>query len=316
MNGNPPVAQRHGFETSIVSYIDRGSDGDARYRGNTTGRIVRDFIATYHRDRTSLIVDPMEGGCTSRDAAAAMNVPYRGFDLRDGFDAARDDLLTALGGPCGSAWLHPPYAGMITYSGNMWGEPHAADLSRFGTDVDAFHEMLQAVLANIHRALAPGAHYGVLLGSWRTNGDYHHLPATMTRYAPGTLVSEIIKIQNNVSSAKKTYAGDIVRIAHETLLVYRRAADASIFAVTTDVLDRIQRTYAATWRNLVLGYARERGAFGLDELYEAFEAHPKSGGNPNYRAKLRQIVANEATIERYSRGRYAAMRHSSPCGND
>ena len=298
----------YGFTGSIVSYPQRGPDGDSRYRGNTTGEIVRDFIATYHRDRTATLVDPMEGGGTSRDAATAMDVPYRGFDLRDGFDAARNDLLAALEGkPCGSVWLHPPYAGMIPYSGNMWGRPNAADLSQFGTDVRTFHEMLQAILINVHRALAPGGHYGVLLGSWRKNGAYHHLPADMTRYAPGDLVSEIIKIQNNTTSAQKRYGGTFVPIGHETLLVFRRSADAGIFAVTMDVLDRLQRTYASTWRNLVLGFARERETFTLDELYSAFDDHPRTAANANYRAKLRQVVRDEATLERLSRGRYAIV---------
>jgi hypothetical protein len=300
--------ERYGFTGSIVSYPDRGPDGDRLYRGNTTGRIVRDFLATFHGARSRVFADPMEGGGTSRDAARAMGIPYLGLDLREGFDAARHDLLATLEGkPCGSIWLHPPYAGMIEYSGNMWGEPHPADLSRFADDVDAFHEMLQCVLNNAYRALAPGGHYGVLLGSWRKSGRYHALPATMTRYAPGELVSEIIKMQNNVTSSGKSYGGTFVPISHETLLVFRRAADANIVAVTIDVLDRIQRTYSSTWRSLVLGFARERKTFTLADLYEAFDGHPRAGINGNYKAKLRQIVRDEATFERYARGRYAVV---------
>jgi len=299
------VGDVHGFTSSIVSYPDRGPDGNAKYRGNTSGRLVRDFIVTYHGPKTNVFVDPMEGGGTSRDAAAAMGVPYRGFDLRDGFDAVRMDLLAALDGvPCGSVFIHPPYAAMIQYSGNMWGEPHPADLSQFGNDVDAFHELLQAVLQNVHAALRPGGHYGVLLGSWRKAGAYHNLPATLTRYAPGVAVAEIVKVQHNVQSGRKHYSGSVVRIEHESLLVYRRADDPSIFAVFAEVLDAVNRSYSASWRNLVLGFARERGTFGLDELYEAFDNHPRTKSNPNYQAKLRQIVNSEATIKRYSRGRY------------
>jgi hypothetical protein len=296
----------YGFASSIVSYPGRGPDGDARYRGNTTGRIVRDFIATYHRDPRAVMVDPMEGGGTSRDAAAALGVPYRGFDLRDGFDAVRDDLLSALGAPAGSAFCHPPYAGMITYSANMWGaHPHPADLSQVGGDVDVFHEMLAAVLANIHRALQPGGVYGVLLGLWRQDGTLHDLPSRMTSYAPGRHVDAIIKVQHNTSSRDRRYEGRLVRIEHEVLHVFRRADDPSIIAVTIDVLDRIQKTYGTTWRNLVVGFAREHGTFKLADLYAAFDGHPRAGRNVNYRAKLRQVVRDEATIERWSRGRYA-----------
>ena len=238
--------------------------------------------------------------------ASTRYVPYRGFDLRDGFDAARMDLLGALDGvPCGSVFIHSPYAAMIQLSGNMWGEPHPADLSQFVDDVDAFHELLQAVLQNVHAALRPGGHYGVLLGSWRKAGAYHNLPATLTRYAPGVAVAEIVKVQHNVQSGRKHYSGSVVRIEHESLLVYRRADDPSILAVFAEVLDAVNRSYSASWRNLVLGFARERGTFGLDEIYEAFDNHPRTKSNPNYQDKLRQIVNTEATIERYSRGRYA-----------
>lgn len=63
MSGHIRTAdETYGFTSSIVSYPNRGTDGDAKYRGNTTGRIVRDFLATYHRDKGATFVDPMEGG--------------------------------------------------------------------------------------------------------------------------------------------------------------------------------------------------------------------------------------------------------------
>jgi hypothetical protein len=50
--------RRYGFGSSIVSYPDRGPDGDPKWRGNTSGRLVRDFLGTYHRDRATLFCDP------------------------------------------------------------------------------------------------------------------------------------------------------------------------------------------------------------------------------------------------------------------
>lgn len=37
-----------GFNSSVVSYPGRGPYGTSSYRGNTSGRIVREFLETYH----------------------------------------------------------------------------------------------------------------------------------------------------------------------------------------------------------------------------------------------------------------------------
>ena len=255
---------------------------------------------------------PDAGSGTSGDAAAAPGLRYKGFDLQTGFDAARHDLLSATGEPIGSCFIHPAYAGMSQFSGKVWGRSNRADLSQVGRDIDAYNEMLQAVLQNVYRALKPGACYGVLLGCWRTGGQYHHLPSQMLGYAPGKHVAEITKLQHNVASDATAYSGDFVPIRHETLLVMRRQQDGSIFAITAATLDAVNRVYAATWRNLVLGFARERETFTLDDLYRAFAEHPRTGANANYQAKLRQVVASEAHLRRYARGRYAYLENPEP----
>jgi hypothetical protein len=300
------VKKRDGFSGSVVSYPGRGPYGSSSYRGNTTGYIVADFLATYHRDRTATFCDPMQGGGTSGDVARAMGIPYLGLDLREGFDAARHDLLTKATAPIGSAFLHFAYMGMIGYSSRVWGDAaHPADISAVGEDVQAFLEMSQAVMQNVYRALRPGGYYAVLVGNWRKNGTYHHLPSRLLTLAPGTLTDEIIKVQHNCVSDRKAYSGEFVRIEHETMLVFRREADGSIFAMTAQTLATLQAFHAATWRSLVVGAVRGKDAFTLNDLYATFDGHARTGSNPNWRAKLRQVVQDTSAFERLGKGRYA-----------
>jgi phage N-6-adenine-methyltransferase len=46
-----------------------------------------------------------------------------------------------------------------------------------------------------------------------------------------------------------------------------------------------------SWRDAIGGWLKEqRGPVKLDDLYRQFAAHPKTARNPNWRAKVRQIV--------------------------
>jgi hypothetical protein len=248
----------------------------------------------------------MKGGNTSGDAAKALGVPYQGFDLRDGFDAVRNDLLAQLNAPAGSIFLHPPYAGMIRYSTNMWGDkPHAGDLSQTGENIDAFAEMLQAVMQNAYRALAPGGHYGVLLGNWRPGGRYHHLSHLVLSLAPGTLVDEIVKVQHNCTSWNRNFKERYVRQEHETLLVFRRDTDdagASAFDAAADTLDRLTRLEQMTYRNLILAATRSREAYTLTELQMILRDHPRLAGNEHARAEVRRLLADERSFRQLTLG--------------
>ena len=75
--------------TSIVSYPDRGPWGDNRYPGNSSGYLLIDLCATY---APRAVLDPMEGGGTSRDVCADMGIGYQGFDLHSGVDSLHDEI--------------------------------------------------------------------------------------------------------------------------------------------------------------------------------------------------------------------------------
>ncbi|NMU82059.1 DNA adenine modification methylase, partial [Vibrio parahaemolyticus] len=90
---------------------------------NCTGHIIKDFIESYMMKPNGLVVDPSIGGGTSTDVANELKVRFIGTDLHQGFNLLREDLSAFLGEPAHLIWWHPPYADMITFSGNMYGEP-------------------------------------------------------------------------------------------------------------------------------------------------------------------------------------------------
>lgn len=61
-----------------------------------------------------------------------------------------------------------------------------------------------------------------------------------------------------------------------------------------------------SWREAVHDWLREqRGPVRLDEMYRAFARHPKAAANPNYRAKIRQVL-QQGPFERVDRGVWKA----------
>lgn len=61
-----------------------------------------------------------------------------------------------------------------------------------------------------------------------------------------------------------------------------------------------------TWLQAVDMYLRARsGPVALSDLYRAFAAHPKAKRNPNYQAKIRQVL-QQGPFRRLKRGEWAA----------
>lgn len=61
----------------------------------------------------------------------------------------------------------------------------------------------------------------------------------------------------------------------------------------------------ATWHALLGDFLAQRGPVRLDDLYRAFEGHPKAKGNPTYQATIRRTL-QEGAGRRVSRGEWAA----------
>ena len=194
--------------TSVVSYPGRGPWGDNRYPGNCSGYLLIDLCATYQPQR---VLDPMEGGGTSREVCADMAIDYAGYDLHSGTDSLRDEI----GAGYDLIFWHPPYHDMKIYSDD------ARDLSRAGS-IAAFGALLRAGYWRFFELLAPGGRLAILMGDLRRQGRYEPLTVDVARLDRNHLEGIVVKIQHNVSSNKTRYGGAFVPILHETLTIFRR----------------------------------------------------------------------------------------------
>jgi len=194
--------------TSVVSYPNRGPWGDNRYPGNCSGYLLIDLCATY---RPGSVLDPMEGGGTSREVCADMDIAYAGFDLGSGTDSLHDDV----GAGYDLVFWHPPYHDMKVYSDDL------RDMSRAGS-LALFLALLRNGYRRFFDLLAPGGRLAILMGDLRRRGRYEPLTIDVARLDREHLESIIVKVQHNVSSNKIQYSGDFIPILHETMTVFRR----------------------------------------------------------------------------------------------
>lgn len=293
------------FSKSVVSYPKRGPYGDAKYRGNCTGYIIKDAVATY-MPQGGLLADPSIGSGTSQDVADELGIRFKGTDLHAGFNLLTDDFGQWLGEPCQMAWWHPPYGDMILYSGegNMWGdEPNPYDMSQMS--IRDFSEALELAVMNIHDAVEPGGVYCVLMGNLRRNGNYYNLSGLVDRLAPGRLIDEIIKVQHNCASDRRHYSGNpIVRIAHEKLLVFRRGNGGALHFLAI-AERRHSAKLTSTWKAVIKRTMQAAcKPMHLSELYEAIEPYAKTRDNNHWKAKIRQIVQMTSDFTRVDKGVY------------
>lgn len=289
------------FQNSVCSYPDRGPYGKSSYRGNCTGRIIKDFIGSYMRRNDGLVADPSIGGGTSADVAKELGVRFKGTDLHQGFNLLRDDFREFLQEDAHLIWWHPPYANMIQYSGNVWGEADKWDMSRLS--VREFTEALELAVMNIHDACEVGGHYGILMGNLRKEGSYYNLSSLVERVAPGTLVDEIIKVQHNCSSDSRSYAGKLVRIAHEKLLVFRRGGPGSSVLFLVTVQKRASSMVSCTWRAAIRRIL-QGNTLPLAEIYKRIESFAETKANQHWTAKVRQVLQDERFFDRVDTGVY------------
>lgn len=190
---------------SIMSFPERGPWGSPAWRGNCSGHIYKELFELL---KPKTVCDPFAGSGTIVDVAKEMGIECVGLDLSTGFNVLRDSILAAVGKQVDFCIGHPPYSGMITYSGKagMWGdEPHPDDLSWCASDED-FCDKLTIALLNQRAATKTGGVYGTIIGDWRRDGQYSSYQAeVITRMPKNELASVIIKTQHNTTSGRKTY---------------------------------------------------------------------------------------------------------------
>lgn len=195
---------------SVVSYPERGDYGDADYRGNCSGKLIKDLLLHY---KPESVLDPMEGSGTTGDVCKELNIKYKGEDLKTGQNALfppEDDSLYDF------IFIHPPYWDIIKYSDKM------LDLSKT-MPYHEFATMLRTVLNNQSARVTDKGYMAVLIGDVRKGGKYYHILRDIWTIPNLEVDSLIIKVQHNVESDQTNYSEDIIRIMHEYCLIWRKA---------------------------------------------------------------------------------------------
>lgn len=193
---------------SVVSYPRRGPYGDGKFRGNTSGLLIKDLLLWL---KPRKVLDPMAGGCTTRDVCKELGIENVCLDLKDGFNALEMGFKEEFD----FIFLHPPYWNMIKYSDDP------RDLSNAPTYRD-FLDRLNLLLSLCMKALEKGGYLALLIGDFRKRGVYTCIARDISDPQGSQFIQEIIKVQHNVRSNSINYNSNFVRIMHEHVLVWRR----------------------------------------------------------------------------------------------
>ena len=268
--------------TSLLSFPKRGPWGDAHYAGNSSGFILLELLAAF---RPEFVIDVTAGSGTNVALCRDYGVRVLGLDLKDGFNALKESVLTRAGEMADLTWSHPPYWDVKRYS------HHPDDLSRCATE-DEFLNKLHVLLLNQREATRPGGHYVTLIGDRRKDGLYSSYQADcVTRMPRDELKSVVIKAQHNVSSRANTYALKYPLVMHEYLLVWKRA-ERSLYALWQNLVEQAHKTLQSTWRALVQNVLVQLGKpTKLGDLYAAIaKAVPEALSREHWQAKVRQVL--------------------------
>ena len=280
---------------SIVSYPDRGTDGENSYRGNCSGRLIEDLINQFH---VRQITDFMVGSGTTEDVAKRMGISSACFDLNRGFDLLNDEI------PVRSSFIfwHPPYWDIIIYAGAQYSaetvmkqygfDPCERDLSKAQT-WEEFVRQMNACMVKQFATLEKGGRMAVLVGDIKKKGKLYSMILELAK--PGTIENIIIKAQHNCWSDRQTYSGkNFIPIEHEYLLIVRKD-NLLVFNVqmARDIQVDMRDIRMSTWRDIIIGVLDNMGGKAtLDQIYSAVEGHKRtrSGKNSHWKEKVRQTL--------------------------
>lgn len=217
----PVTASPVPWLTSIHGTPGRGDYGDASYRGNCSGLLIKDLLKFYQPRR---VLDPMEGGGTCRDVCRELGVAYVGRDLKTGFDATDPAAFEKLG-TFDFIWTHPPYWQMVRYN------PGDSRCLSNGGSVQDFVRQMRAVFANCRRVLNPGGKLAVLMGDGKHQGEYLGLPfrlmSAAAREGFWLAAPEIIRFGHGATSSRKPYTSSFIPRLHDVCLVLKVAKPPS-----------------------------------------------------------------------------------------
>ena len=273
--------------TSLMKYPNRGEWGQATYRGNCSGYVIKDLIEHFYpNSKPKQFVEVFSGGGTGKDVAISLGIENSiHLDLNNGWNALQDEL------PISSdfTFSHPPYWDIIKYE-EMRKAYSEYDLSNF-MSYEEFIQKLDSVNEKIYQNLLNGGRHAILVGDVRKKEQYYSIIKDMTWF--GELESHIIKEQFNTVSGKKTYQNaSFIPIEHEHLLIFKRIDCWNVgIKYTKDFSRDIRMLKHITWRELIrTAIEHLNGAASIDELFDLLNEAEKANQNNNVRAKIRQTL--------------------------
>lgn len=295
---------------SIVSYPDRGSYGRNSYRGNCSGKLIKDIIDQYKLRGLS---DFMVGSGTTEDVVREIGLRGTFADLNRGFDMMTMDVPERAE----NIFWHPPYHDMVVYSNSQYKAADveratglsadtilADDLSRCASWEEFVKKMNHCMLKQF-AALEKGGRMFTLVGDMKRRGKLFSMILDLVK--PGTVENIIIKAQHNCWSERQEYSGTFVPIVHEYLLVTRK--DTGLIVPVSYGMNAeydMRRFGSQSWRDLVFSIIQENGGqMSLQELYDAVKDSAKARANQHWQEKVRQTVQDIKHFIRTERGCYA-----------
>jgi hypothetical protein len=276
--------------TTILDNLqERGHWGNNKYRGNCSGKVPKQLIEFFSPKN---VADYMCGSGTVKDVCEELRVNNQVFDLNPhwgGFDLVNDEI------PSSSDFIffHPPYnhkdGGIILYSGNIWGNiPDPRDLSQMNWE--NYLKALNICIAKQYLSLRKGGRLAMLIGDCRKKGKLYS--AIMDCIKPGEIEHIIIKKQENCTSNSSTYSGKLIPIVHEWLMIFKKTDHYLIGGRQTVFFEKnIKTSKYTTWRDVVHSAMEALGGKAtLQDLYKEVQHHFKTKSNPNWQAKVRQVL--------------------------
>lgn len=312
--------------TSFMAFPERREGGKNTWRGNCSPEVVRKVISfvrqylPFRKKEDFLLLDPMCGSGTARDAAEGMGLQSVQYDLNPevenglgGWDALKDEVEDCAD----MVFLHPPYHGIIKYSGNMWGKAHPDDLSRCENYED-FIDKLNLVMRKLFLSLRGQGFLALLVGDIRQKGEFHSIADDVMTL--GTMKSWIVKGQFNCVSSSRAYSGryPFVPITTEHLLLFQKEDVIQIpysYRKTGVFLLLEQDGAELTWFALVCAAMEHLGGTAsLQELYVIFADHPRAKKNKHYQEGLRAVIyEHRKHFQTNGRGTYR-LKHMAQGG--
>lgn len=297
--------------TSIVSYPERGSGGNNRYRGNCSPKLIEDLIAFFKPEE---ICDYMCGSGTTKAAAQKSGIRSHLYDLHSGFDIMNCDIPER---PEFIFW-HPPYWDIIKYSDVMYKasdvqqnygyDPTKLDLSRIA-EWDDFVKAMNYAMMKQFTALENGGRMAVLMGDIKKKGKLYSMISEIVK--PGTLENIIIKAQHNCFSDNIEYTGKFIPILHEYVMIVRKDNPMLIPVIMAKKSEMdIRDMPGATWRDVVAAVLERNPApVSLTFIYEQIEPHKKAQSNQWWKEKVRQTLqCNPDHFDHVGRGLWCIRR--------